>query len=1126
LRDEAAARELVRDAPLHITDLDQATAQEKDDFNIFLPLLRHARLLYILGDGRNTSEMVPDQTVSDRAGRIWFLRDVVVVARIWARARSGNPMTAWDVRQEVSGIMQRFNRSFNSSAEHHDWFICRRARGGLYSYLVRAVSEHGPEALKELREEFQQQWQGDASRYWPANVRRQVVTAFAHAHEEHREWAAGNLREIGKHMPWSDLHDLVQEAQKQAEAWVSLGEPEEARSLIQSVVRRATGISGEDYEFDTWIKWLDRLGDAAPLQALARLDWFAQAIVVLRETAEYRVASSAAYRLIKIAARLDPGRAVSLSRWLMDKGVIDHADRLKAFLEGILDSPTLPVRLATYVLGDLIIPFDTTADDDLPQLLVLAAYRVTDIPATQWAVEYLVRRIEVYALASTRKCWEESIRAAATQLGITLSGVARVAHERPDDHVQRRPPDRLVLDDESELSLEEVMSHETDIAALAALAGRERYSSDFDWTVAIERLRSSHSLDELRPIVRRLRHNRRVLTDLLAKGRECREAGDSVNAWAFARLALEATDKYRWSRKYGDGVRLDVTRALVNALPAEGRALLWQLLTHDGTKDSTILEEVLCQLRDQLPVQELWPEVEDHVRALFDEHIAAETASELPSAAASSAVGPALARTLIEEIDHPVVQVTRAARRACGLALLDGDADIASAVRSVLAGQGPLCRAALEVLDAASQRQVNVLIGLQVELQALAASPDAAVAVRATELCERSGVPQELQSDRKTLGGEYRIRLPEDSFRGLVRPDAPESGEPWPDTDDPRWLLGIVEWLYRLLSRRTNIQELVLLRRGARLMEALVPRAEWSSQGERSMTKRLDDAGLKFAFRRPRSDVAFRATHRLIGELWQAGQIRLGDVHVAVANLRMCDPALTLAEPGLRPSDVPIIATDRWGDKESESWVNDVASATSHLGARLGDGRIILAEYSELEAIGRNVRTERRRSVFCAESDSQLDEEHLIPQVGETHVAQYPSAATEICRSSLVIRNSYGATAESPAGDWVAFNPALALSMGWVLSTEGMFRWTDCNGKTMVESLWWVDGPIGLRGMFTENCAGEGWLVVASTEAITEIRKRVVKLCQVQLVSRIANLDRREEIHKEAWKQVAAHSLD
>ncbi len=1128
--DEAAARGLTAGLPLLVPDLDRITNPE-DGTYLFGLLLRHARLLYQLGDRRGVVDMVPREPGRECAGRVWFLRDVVAVARLWAWARTGRRLGAWEVRQEVAGIMQRFNRTFERSEDRLAWHACRGSRAELYRLLVRAGAEHGRDALVALREAFEEQWQGETLAHWPPELRRGIVVAFAVAHPDQRGWAAGRLREISEVGGSQELYEQARQRQQHARAWITAGEPGEARQVLERAVREANGIYGEDYQFTTWVRWLDRLAAADPAAAAGRLDWFARATAVLRETADGRgIASSAARVLVQAAARLDPGRGLALSRWLMDQGVLEHADRLGAFLEAVSGRPGLPWRLAVYALADLVVPFDVSPDGGLARSVVLAARTQGGPAAGAWALEYLERRVDRYALPRSRGVWREGLRSAAEQLGLPppvepAAPPEPVEPGPPGDPFPRRPPDVLVLQDEGEMPLADILRHEEDLAALRGLAEQEHYLSGFDWRVVLGRLYPGHPPERLSPLIGAIRSKRRVVEDLVAQSRACRQRAEGQRAWGFALLAVEATDRYSWSVRHGDGLRLTATRALVDADPRRGRQRLWHLLVHDGTRDATILEDVLSQLRDEVPVLEVWPEVDEHLRAMFEPHLAGAQAPPEPrTEGAAAPLDVALAGALLEDIDHPVAPLSRAARRACGLALLDGEPALTAAFRSLLARPDHRCRAALEILDAASLRATSLAASMLPELGPLRDSQDAAVAVLAADLCLRAGAaPRPPGVERPSAGGRM-ILLPETALRGLVAPKEPPPGQPWPDSDDPRELLAVVREVYALLAEWTGRQELALLLRGASLMRQLSPEGGWSARGERELYRRLDDARLQFTYRRPRADVAFRATFLLIGELWQAGEIGEEGARLLVEHLRQCDPGLALAEPAARPAEVAPLPAGSMGDREADAWLSEAGFALPMLSGVLGDGRLVLAEVSEQEALGRAARTECRLSALSGEADGTLKPGREIPQVGRSRVSDYPGLEPEGRPLCLVVRHSAGSTYESPAGEWVAFNPALARALGWARDPAGLFRWVDAQGQVAVESLWWVDGPVGLRGMPPEYCVGEGWLVLASPHALAAIASRVPGLRRLRVVTRYAAFENGAD-REETARELAADAL-
>ena len=61
------------------------------------------------------------------------------------------------------------------------------------------------------------------------------------------------------------------------------------------------------------------------------------------------------------------------------------------------------------------------------------------------------------------------------------------------------------------------------------------------------------------------------------------------------------------------------------------------------------------------------------------------------------------------------------------------------------------------------------------------------------------------------------------------------------------------------------------------------------------------------------------------------------------------------------------------------------------------------------------------------------------------------------------------------------------------MDDTGLFRWVDGEGKIMVESIWWRDGLLDqFKPSFEE--VGEGWLILASDDAMNSIKSQYKQL--------------------------------
>lgn len=96
---------------------------------------------------------------------------------------------------------------------------------------------------------------------------------------------------------------------------------------------------------------------------------------------------------------------------------------------------------------------------------------------------------------------------------------------------------------------------------------------------------------------------------------------------------------------------------------------------------------------------------------------------------------------------------------------------------------------------------------------------------------------------------------------------------------------------------------------------------------------------------------------------------------------------------------------------------------------------------------------------------------------------------------------------------WLAINPLVAAGCGWRSGPEGLFRWVDAEGRTMVESRWWRDGRVG-RGPRRDDVRAEGWVVWASPAAAAQLRMRFSSWGRVQAAKRSAVSDEKRHMEK------------
>ena len=133
----------------------------------------------------------------------------------------------------------------------------------------------------------------------------------------------------------------------------------------------------------------------------------------------------------------------------------------------------------------------------------------------------------------------------------------------------------------------------------------------------------------------------------------------------------------------------------------------------------------------------------------------------------------------------------------------------------------------------------------------------------------------------------------------------------------------------------------------------------------------------------------------------------------------------------------------------------------------------------------------------------------LFDRLGDCCVEEYLNSDLLSGHNCLVVRNeSY--KIETGQISWLAFNPLIAQQIKWNLKTDDWFHWVDENGDTMAKSIWWKDGLIQwYDAHLRENSVevAEGWRVIISSKALTQLNETYKELIRINRVSRVYHQD-------------------
>jgi len=1084
-------------------------------------MLRFHRLKTALGDERPVAVVVPDAEDPHYQGLVYFERALCRIAWLSGRAISGRTVDAATVRQEFVDVVRLFYRDVNQTRKWWTWYVAEQLREDLFKLLVRTVAKHGDSALGCLRGMFEAEWADENSRrYWPSEVRRSVVLAFHEAGTAKR-WVVEQLDTVQTGMlDGRDPEGRAGEAKAQTEAWLAVGEPSRARSLLDELLRSSFGVAfRKDYQLTTWISWLGRANTAEPSAAAERVAWFAGAVVALDEYAEGDLANSAALELLDVTCCWSPRCSVRLFDWMRRKHVVDHEDGIRVLIRALSKAQEVDAQLVFAGFIDILQPISRSSTEEDCRTAVAKTYRSLGAPSAISMASEALLAIDVLALPSTRPGSRRGVALALKScgvdyhnLGLLDSDVEKAISE--NGYVTPETPLKLATGDK--LASEDVLAQATSLTSLQKLMVGEDDNSRFHWDPVVEKVVASLDAKEIGRLEQSQLRGVNAGRLHLAMARRYVELGLQSEGYQYACRALQQAEPYEWRH---DGTALEAAKLMAEVEPVLGRRVVFSMVSAGLAEGRLYTRELLTNMDEVLPclagqpdVKAAWAEIEEHVRHLFADTDTPDDCRELMQGRCDGdSADMALVDLLLLHLDSPQPAVSIAALHALARAVKAGNTAAKAGVTACLAGTEARQEQALKLLDALSTRETSCLDSYGEALEPLLESQSYLIRVLSRRLLGRLGRSVLTPRPRgAALPAIYDLWFPRGhdvlGARG-VRP-----GNSLPDSRDPISIIRPFDFPAEPVARLAGVPLNSLAARMVQIMEQLQPREKWSKAAEDELQEDLHHRGLEFSYRRPRTCLARRALHHVIAELFDAGKLDpsgLDELNLLIVSY---DPVLVLRYGQRRPKEIGLFSEERATD-DTNKWVTSAPSLDSPPHVQRLDGKQVLAEESKLKWLARLSPTESRYAEVIPETEmSALDTEgYFFARVDCGRVADYPELPpTQSGQGRLVIQNiefGWGDLGEP----WLALNPRVAEALGWQPADQDYFAWTDRDGRLMVQSIWWQDGILERGGGFRDEVVGEGWLVVATQKAMEQLEAEYGMLKRRLRIERRMYTEDREE---------------
>lgn len=1087
--------------PLTVSELHHA---EDEPFAPLEALFRQARALATRGRPMATSEISKGPREWD-SGRVLFQRLVVVVATLWGEAYANRKLAASAFVRQLEPLLAFRRRTYQEVNKWHDWYAIDRASSELYERSLLAAEAHSRECFEETLDVLIQEWRRSAHLgevIWSTTLRRKIViAAYSIDGDEYRTESL--LEGIDGELDASwELHERLDELHASAMAWLKLHRIDKSRVALDTMIKSSFGIyHRKDRQIQDWTRWVCRLitEQAEPTCVEAAVAKLLRLLPLLYESGRGRGMSEATGDLLEAIALRWPVPALRIGEWLMAHGLAERATVLGALLGAELKSMDVPRAAgATIAAARLILPFAGYEQHIHRGLEVLLESAI--------AGDFKVQS----ALGVLRAMAEGRAQSGHLYLKLLIDPNKESKTSEAESEGEASP--KLVQANGTELSPPEVERLAGRPADLATAIVGAQTTGRFDWRPIIKSVLGQSVSGAVHRAAQALLSMNLSNDELELFVRHAIASGERSLAEQATERVVTGGRPYGWASFYDGGSRLSAARCFQLLDPQGGKDRALALFVDDFVGHSLSsaellvgLDDLLLALTGQLPVAPLWHEIDKHISALVDLQTSPFEPPAFKLVLRDSMEVNTATHLLWRDMDDSSIELAWEARRGLiDILVLSANTDsMRSRLREALGGSYRHQTAALAMLNCLAVAKGNLAAEFVSELEVLAGSPLGVVRLAAQNLLVELGKPLPTPPEPRILPAIYQLQFPVACRTETSLTGEPPPGTPLPDTKDPFDLTRMFHGPLKVLAKVTDYSFELLAYRMAQLMTLVAPEETWSSEVECKERQLKESLGIKLNYRRPRSTVAQHAFGCLVAELCDGGAIEWVP-HFLEQYLTCTDPIINSLNPMARPSWVEIPAGQSLGKHPIEDWFGSVAEVLSRLKPISSCGRVVLAaltttvsqdldreEENHLSVVG---HTEIPFQTECMPDFSTLLHEGRYAARDYPHILGLDGR----CPITVVAGGSIFANSR-----FIALNPLLGWELDWTPSSEGLFRWVDDAGETMVESLYWAEGNVEVHDVGgADQSASEGWLVLATAAAWEQMRPLLQSFAFHRLVGR------------------------
>jgi len=1058
----------------------------------FIIRIKFNKLLNVTGKGDAITVAVPSATNRDDEIIVEFERMLCLITQILSDGLMGQQGYGNIVQRTLPAI-----RFYYKTVSHHDryWYKLTRARSEYFKFLVSAVATVGLQPLSELLQKLIEEFIAYPA-FWPAEVKRDILLAGLQAGFD-PDTVKEQLQLLEKDM--LDGHDVsgrIIECKKHVSACIQLQEYEKAEFWIRQTIQYSTGVGyRKDYQFNTWIDWLEKINAIDSGKAKERIIWFVSKLQEIKDTTEGAAYHNAADALLRATFKTNGEWGFQQMTWQLDNGLIDFIDAIEAAVQQSLDEAKdeNDFLQARDIFLYLILYVAEQSSIRLFKNLLHKGYVFSKNDFLTNQIPLIIEQIKLRAVEENRGEYFQTMYEFFTELNLDVHSfnydMPPLASLKKEE--RRSASELVILPDHQGLSEAEVRSSLDSFESFRELLNKEDTSSSyFKWSTVTDKIQpflTAERLKELNPGIRRGSRS----TDFYAVLCKCAVSlGDSDLAKDFADKALASSSSSGWQKHYDGGTRLIAMKAYREISVQQAIEKAFTIFCDDVLQSDypssyiEYLDDILPVVTESIDMVNVWVEIDGYLKRLMNRDIAPQS---LPVFQEDPEATDLNTRLLFYLYQHPVRVVSVIAKKIIVL-FLDRSTNLQTAVKLLAGGSHNDKDLFISLMLALQVHKKETVLLFQEEIESLLSSDSFFIYQSVTKLMTGIILTFKLPPrPKKQLSLIYSLELKDPI--SLTSDHLIEENGFVKNTDNPLELIKpFTNWL-NILSKKTGISKVNIAYRWKTIMQEIDDAQKLTTEYEQSVRANLTQIDLGYSYPRPRTIIAERALSFLVREFCDADALSEEEMD---RHLIFHDHTIDFfIDAIVQPACIPVMTE---GDRSSlpKDWVlhpEQCRRLNENLG-ELKPGWKVIAEYSKQRSLFWGLATQiYMMNISFNKEQQEEDRYEIFGYVFNKTVESYYSVEGCPGEPHIIIINDNRFSNFDDKTHWLAFNSNLAYYLGWEPDYRSKFGWKDANGELMVESIFWSNGNMHMNPPKLHSEVGEGWLVIISEKGLAALKK-------------------------------------